>query len=388
MTDTVLKGLSWGHRRASGPLPELSRVFADRHPGFSVRWTDRTLAGFEHQPIAETARDFDLVIFDHPFLGDIVEAGAFLQLDARIPDRLGPQADPLFIGASLDSYRYAGAVWGAPIDAATEHAILRADLLAGAGEATPDRWSEVIALGRRLRTKGLFLGCPVITPHAALLIAALMANAGRPWSTEPERPFAIDRDGLIAALEQFKEVLAFCPPEALGWNSIDLHEAMVARDDVAYAPCVYGYATYGEADMRRQLAFADFPGAVAPYSAGTALGGTALGVSAATAHPEAALAFVRFALSETAQRAIIPSRHGQPALAAAWADPEIDARFNGFYSHVRGSVASAWIRPRRPGYIRFQHEAGQLIETFARQESSIGATVDALLSAAEAVGAR
>lgn len=389
MTETItLKGLSWGHRRASGPLPDLSRAFTARHPGLAVRWADRTLAGFEHQAIAETARDFDLVIFDHPFLGDIVEAGAFLRLDTHIPDRLGPEADPLFIGASLESYRYAGAVWGAPIDAATEHAILRADLLAGADEASPERWSEVIALGRRLRAKGLFLGCPVVTPHAALLVAALMANAGRPWSTDPGHPFAIDRAGLTEALEQLGELLDFCPPEVLGWNSIDLHAAMVARDDIAYAPCVFGYATYGEADMRRRLGFADFPGAVAPYAAGTAIGGTALGVSAASRHPEAAIAFVRFALSDEAQRTIVPAHHGQPALATAWANPEVDVRFNGFFSGVRASMVSAWIRPRRPGYIRFQHEAGRLIERLARRQASVPASVDAILSLAATVGTR
>ncbi len=389
MTETItLKGLSWGHRRASGPLPDLSRAFAARHPGLSVHWADRTLAGFEHQAIAETARDFDLVIFDHPFLGDVVEAGAFLRLDIRIPERLGPEADPLYIGASLESYRYGGAVWGAPIDAATEHAILRADLLAGAGEAVPERWSEVAALGPRLRARGLFLGCPVVTPHAALFVAALMANAGRPWPTDPASAFAIDREGLAEALEALRELLECCPPEALRWNSIDLHAAMVARDDVAYAPCVYGYATYGEADMRRRLGFADFPGRVAPYPAGTAIGGTALGVSASSRHPEAAIAFVRFALSVEAQRAIIPAHHGQPALAAAWRDPEVDARFNGFFSGVRASMTSAWIRPRRPGYIRFQHEAGRSIEALARREASVPATVDAVLALAARVGVR
>lgn len=382
---TTLKGLSWGHRRASGPLPALSAAFAAAHPGFAITWSDRTLAGFEHQAIAQTARDFDLIIFDHPFLGDVVASHAFLRLDTHIPDRLGPQADHLYAGASLASYRYADAVWGAPIDAATQHAILRRDLLESAGAVIPERWADVAALGNTLRPRGLFLGLPVLTPHASLLVAALMANAGQPWPTDPAAPFAIDVAGLTDALEQFREILAFCPCEALNWNSIDLHEAMVARDDVAYAPCVYGYATYGEADMRRRLGFAEFPGQVAPYAAATAIGGTALGVSALTAHPDAAIAFVRFALSDEAQRKIIPSYHGQPALASAWTDPEVDARFNGFFSGIARSQALAWIRPRRPGYIVFQHEAGRVIESLARGEASVVATAAAIRSLAATV---
>ena len=133
MANQNLKGLAWGHRRATGPLEPLSAAFRRDHPDVSVEWSVRPLSDFEHQPIASIADRFDLMIIDHPFCGDIAASGACLPLEEAIPE-LSPDADRLYVGPSLASYRFAGHVWAAPIDAATPHAAFRADLLAKAGE--------------------------------------------------------------------------------------------------------------------------------------------------------------------------------------------------------------------------------------------------------------
>ncbi len=383
----TLRGLSWRHRRAMGPLQPLADAFAANHPGITVTWADRSLAGFEHQPIAEAAKTFDLVIFDHPFSGDILDGHIFLPLETALPDLLGPTADALYIGPTLASYRLAGKVFGAPIDAATEHAVYRRDLLAQQGEAVPSTWGEVIALGRRQRARGFFLGAAVVTPHLGLVVAALMANDRTAWQSDPVRPFGLDREGLREALERVRELLSYCPPEAIGWNAIDLHEAMVARDDILYAPCTYGYATYGEADMRHRLGFADFPGAQAPHAAGSVLGGTALGISATSPHPKACLDFLRFALSPTVQSTLIAGHHGQPARIECWRDPTIDAGFNGYYSGITASMEQAWIRPRRKGYITFQHALGLVVERMIAGRVNTAAAVDEIVALAQRVGA-
>ncbi len=327
-----------------------------------------------------------MIIYDHPFSGDIAKAGILLDLAPALPDLLGPECDPLYIGPSLDSYRFEGSVYGAPIDAATEHALYRSDLLATLAAPVPRNFDAVIDLGRSARARGLYLGAAVATPHAGLAAAALMANTGHAWSTRHAAPLMIDAAALAVALDALAELVSFCPREALNWNSIDLHEAMVARDDIVYAPCVYGYATYGEVDMRRRLSFADFPGRTAPYAACSAIGGTALGVTASSPNPDAALAFVRFALSNEAQEVIIPAHHGQPARRSAWLDPDVDERFNGFFSGVRQSLETAWIRPRMPGYIPFQHEAGAISARFLRGDIAREAAVSAIVAAAANVG--
>lgn len=361
-----LRIISWGHRRATAPLRAVCDMFRSTHPHVEVAIEVRPLSDFEHQGIAGVADRYDLVVFDHPFCGDIAAAQVFLPLDRHLPDLLGPAADRRYVGPSLASYRWDGHVWGAPIDAATQHALLRPDLLASAGRPVPASWDEALALGRLLAPKGLKLGTAIETPHALMSIASLMANAGRPWSTDPTVPLALDREAFLAAYRRVQALLGFCPPEAMGWNSIDLHEAMVARDDIAYCPAVYGYATYGEADQRRRLAFAPFAGAAAPFAAGSTIGGTALGVSARSQEVAAALDFVALMLDADVQDRLIPGHHGQPALLSAWVAPANDRRFNGFYTSTLGSMETAWIRPRRPGFPAFQREAGQIVATALR----------------------
>ena len=382
MSNLNLRGLAWGHRRATGPLEPLGRAFQRDHPDVTIDWTVRPLSAFEHQPMADIAGQFDLLIVDHPFCGDIAASRAFVPLDQAMPSLVGAVADSSYVGPSLASYRYDGHVWAAPIDAATSHAAMRADLVARVAQEIPRNWAETIALGRRLRRSGLWLATPVASPHAFATVASLMANLGRPIAAEPRRLLTFDAQAMTSALHALDEILALSPPETLGWNAITISEAMISRDDVAFTPSVYGYATYAEADMRAPLRFSNFCGLASPFEAGSMLGGTGLGVSAASVHREDAIAFVRFCLSREAQERIIPEHHGQPALVSAWADPANDARFGGFYSGVRASLDAAWIRPRRPNYIRFQAEAGRLIEAYCRRDLGRRATIDAVGSAA------
>jgi multiple sugar transport system substrate-binding protein len=258
------------------------------------------------------------------------------------------------------------------------------------GEATPLTGADALKLGERVRRRGLYLGTAIETPHALMTIGSLMANAGKPWATDPVKPLTMDEEAFFAAYGEVNALLAFCPPEALGWNSIDLHDAMVARDDVVYCPAVYGYATYGEADQRRRLAFGPFAGARAPYERGSTIGGTAIGVSTQCRAPDAALAFVAHMLDDVVQRTLVPPHHGQPAMVSGWKDAANDARFNGFYSSVARSVETAWVRPRRAGYPVFQAEAGRIVAKGLRSNRDgrvVAKAVSALAARCEA-GAR
>ena len=358
MAKVTLRGLSWGHRRANGPLIPLSDAFSAQNKDVAIEWVVRPLSDFEHQSLPDLASVYDFIIYDHPFSGSIVESGAFMPLSGHEALRVGVVDGLTWLGPSLATYRLGGTVWGLPIDAATQHAVYRADLLGE--EPAPQSWTAAIALGYRLRKKSQYLGMAVTTPHAILTIASLMANLSCPWETRLDHPFAIDRAGFNEAYSQLQQLLAFCPHEALAWNAIDLHEAMMARDDVVFCPSAYGYGTYGEADFSKRLNFGPFAGLRAPYHAGSTVGGTGLGLSRVTKHPAEALRFLAFAASDRAQQQLIPSRHGQPAATLAWHDPEIDDRFNGFFSATRSSIEAAWVRPRYRGYIDFQAKAGQI----------------------------
>ena len=300
MSEIRLRGMTWDHRRAVDPLLATQAMFAKAHPGIAVEWSTRPLHGFEFTPIAELARSFDMVILDHPFCGDIAASQCLLPVD----EILKTEPRQAFVGPSLQTYVYAGKTWAVPVDAACQVAVSRPDLMARLAARAPNDWAQLLELGSSAARHGLKLAIGLRGVHSLMTFFTLCANAGRPCATSPDQSFA-DPDAAQAALEQMRALLSFCPKEALDWNSIDLHDVMVARDDLVFCPAVYCYATYAEADQRRALRFHDFPGPRGPR--GSTIGGTGLGISAHCAHAELAMAFARHAASAETQRGVCPA---------------------------------------------------------------------------------
>jgi multiple sugar transport system substrate-binding protein len=358
MTALRLRGMTWDHRRAVDPLLATQAIFAEQHPGIEIEWSSRPLHGFEFTPVTDLARSYDFIILDHPFCGDIAASKCLLPLD----DVLTGALQSAFVGPSLETYSYAGHIWALPVDAACQVAVARPDLMARVDASPPRDWSSLIALGQRTSHDGMKLAIGLRGVHSLMTFYTLCANLGTPCATVAGEPFA-DLVTARAALEHMRELLSYCPAEALNWNSIALHDAMVARDDLLFCPAVYCYATYSEADQRRPLRFHDFPGPRGP--GGSTIGGTGLGISAYCKHPEAALAYARFAATAATQSAFA-LHHGQPARREVWNDPKIDARFGGCYSSTLRTMEACWIRPRFAGYLGFQAKAGDLIEQHLR----------------------
>jgi multiple sugar transport system substrate-binding protein len=355
----MLRGITWDHRRAMDPLTATLPAFRREHPDVEVAWQTRSLHGFEFAPVFELARDFDLIILDHPFCGEIAQSKCFVALNDLL-DGL----DATFVGPSLASYRYDGHIWALPVDAACQVAVSRPDLMAELGEPVPRKWEDMLALARTSSRRGLKLAVAFKGVHSLMTFFTLCANLGAPCATETTEPF-VDRGTAREALGAMRRLAGLCPAEALDWNSIALHDAMVARDDLVFCPAVYCYATYAEADVRRPLRFHDLPGLVSADPRGSTIGGTALGVSAHCAEPEAALAYARF-LSQQRTQAEFARHHGQPARSEAWDTPEIDLRFGNCFSATRKTMEACWIRPRYDGYVAFQARGGELVESHLR----------------------
>lgn len=359
MSAIRLRGMTWDHRRAVDPLLATQAMFAAAHPGIEIEWSSRPLHGFEFTPVAELAKSYDMIILDHPFCGDIAASQCLLPVD----DVLADMRDA-FVGPSRETYVYAGKTWAVPVDAACQVAVSRPDLLARLGVRTPENWAAVLELGRQASQRNMKLAIGLRGVHSLMTFFTLCANLGRPCATSATEPFA-ELATAREALEQMRALLALCPPEALDWNSIELHDVMVARDDLVFCPAVYCYATYAEADQRRPLRFHDFPGPRGPR--GSTIGGTGLGLSAHCKNPEALLTYARFAASAAAQSAFA-LHHGQPARVEAWRDSRLDVRFGGCYGATQRTMEQCWIRPRFAGYLGFQAAAGPLIERHLRGE--------------------
>jgi multiple sugar transport system substrate-binding protein len=303
---------------------------------------------------------------------------------APLDDLVGNLGGNAFVGPSLASYRYRDRLWALPVDAACQVAVARPDLLGRLGATAPRSWNETVALGARSKALGLRLAIALNGVHGLMTFFTLCASFGKPCGLTPEEPFVDPATGR-AALDLLRGLLAFCPPEVFDWNSIALHDAMVAREDLVFCPAVYFYATYAEADMPRILRFFDLPGAAGEEPRGSTIGGTGIGLSSYSKEPAAAGAYVSYLMQPDTQKAF-GAHHGQPARREAWEDAAIDQRYGGAFSATRKTIESAWIRPRYPGYLSFQARGGELVESHLRGGMSADRLLDRLALLHEAAG--
>jgi multiple sugar transport system substrate-binding protein len=380
MARIKLRGMTWGHRRAIDPLLATKAMFELQHPDIEIEWSSRPLSGFEFTPVPELAREYDLIVLDHPFCGEIAATGCLLPVD----DVIAAAGGDRYVGPSLESYTYAGRCWAVPIDAACQVAVSRPDLLQALDAAPPVDWRELLVLGEKASRKGLKLAIGLRGVHSLMTFFTLCANLGTPCATDPEQPL-VERDVARQVLDHIRALLAHCPKEALDWNSIELHDVMVARDDLVTCPAVYCYATYAEGDQRKPLRFHDLAAPNGP--AGSTIGGTGLGLSAHRGNDAAKRAYAAFAAAPGVQR-LFALHHGQPARREAWSDAEIDTRFGHCYSATLATMEACWTRPRFPGYLGFQAKGGDLIEQHLRGQIGEAMLLDLLQQAFAASGRR
>ena len=354
-----LRGLTWDHPRGYLVLDALA---ATLEPDVSVRWQRQRLEEFESRALRTLADDFDLLVVDHPGLGEAVRDGALLPLDEVFGEQELSGWRAASAGASYDSYVLDGRPWALPLDAAAQVAVARPDLM----NARPATWAQACQAARDHETI-LCLG----GPHALLMFSAICVAAGSPPAAAPARPgpagtrapaadgpFVSETAG-TAALAVLAELLACADRELSQRNPIGVLDAMATSGGPAYCPLVYGYVTYqrplaGEPGSSRLAAF-DAP--AGPGGIGSVLGGTGLAITRSAAELGAAAAVIRTLLSDEVQVGLYAELGGQSSARQAWEHPGADAAGGGFYRATLATLEQAWVRPRFAGYPEFQAAA-------------------------------
>src|SRR6478735_4199911 len=158
MSEQSLRGMTWSHPRGYQPLVACSAIW-QAQTGIAVEWEKRSLQDFESFPVEELARAYDLIVIDHPHVGQITAEGCLAPLDVvgREAERAALAAGS--VGQSYASYEWQDRQWAFPIDAASQVQAWRPDLLA----AAPERWREVLELARH----GKVL-LPLRPPHSLM----------------------------------------------------------------------------------------------------------------------------------------------------------------------------------------------------------------------------
>lgn len=340
MTDYV--GLTWDHPRGRAALEAAA---AELGEGDSLRWEVQPLEGFESAPIDDLARRYDLLVLDHPHLGDARRHDSIRPIDDLFDADQLRDWERAAVGPSIASYRMADRLWALPLDAATQVSARRRDLVLEA----PSTWDDALALVDR----GL-VATSLAGPHAFLSLCSIAVSLGDNPGTGDD---LFDRETALRALEVLTRLSSRAPEGTSDLNPIGLLDRMRDRGDIGYIPLVYGYVNYSSP------VFAFGPAPAHDGRIGSTIGGTGIAVTRRCEPSAALLAHLRMLLSEESQRGFIPTHAGQPSAHVAWTDAAVDAAAHGFYSETLSTMESSWVRPRMPGYIPFQSEASALVRS-------------------------
>lgn len=349
---TTLKGMTWSHPRGYDPMVACSSLWQQK-TGVAIHWDKRSLQDFESFPVEELARAYDLIVIDHPHVGQITAERCLAPLDVAGREAERAALASGSVGQSYPSYAWQGRQWAFPIDAASQVQAWRPDAL----DAPPARWSEVLDLARQGRVL-----LPLRPPHALMVFYTLAGNLGHACATDPSGDLIASETGK-EVFEMMREITALVDPACLEMDPIAVSECMAKADSrIVCAPLIYGYVSYAMSGFRaHRLAFTDIPVVGARGPVGSALGGTGIAVSAFSKAKDAATNFAYWVASGDVQRGAYAAAGGQPGHAAAWEDQTVNAAAGNFYRDTRATLEGAWVRPRHDGYMAFQQAASDRI---------------------------
>jgi multiple sugar transport system substrate-binding protein len=356
-TTMTFRGLTWDHPRGYDALAEAAR---QAHAGTGMRlitWDKQPLEGFESAPIAELAASYDLLVLDHPHIGEAVAEDCLLSLESVYSDRQIRDWEQQSIGPSLTSYRWEGRTYGLPLDVATQVMVRNASRLTDA----PKSWPEIVELAKDIPVAQSLAG-----PHAFLTLISMVGGQGYKIGTDeliPDEP-AFDALDVMTRLFECRPVAS----EML--NPIAMLEAMTKTQEIALVPLIFGYVTYASSSMANPLQFSNpirkFNGT------GGVLGGTGIGISKRCKPSAALLDHLSWLMKVEIQQDFIPANGGQPSARTAWNSASVNAAWSNFYSNCADTAEHALLRPRFDGYIAFQTAAGQIVRDalHARQDAN------------------
>jgi multiple sugar transport system substrate-binding protein len=306
-----LRGITWSHTRGYAPMVATAQRFEDLFSGVEIVWQRRSLKDFGDAPLEALAKQYDLLVIDHPYVGSFAAREIVEPLENHLSKEFLSGLAGASVGRSYESYWFDDHLWALPIDAAAPVSAWRPDLMECAGVAMPRSWEEVLALAR-----GGLLALPGTPVDSLMHFYMMCCGLG-------EDPF-VSREGMVsrhtgrAALEHLQELVVSCAPECLERNPIQTYREMVTGDRILYCPFAFGYSNYARPGFApSELRFGSLV-TIAGRELRSTLGGSGLAISKHCAHLDLAIAYAGFVASSTCQRGLYFDSGGQPAHLSAW----------------------------------------------------------------------
>jgi len=347
-------------------------VLQERFPDINIDWDIHSLADFSAKPIAETAKEYDLIVFDHPFVGDAWRDNALIDLTDYLKAEDIQQLKNDVVDSSVNIYAYQGGLWGLPLDSACQIAVHRPDLCDDIGLAhnTLDRMTLDEIIGK-VQSSGKQIAIAFSGVSTVMTFFTLCYKMGFP-PFQTSNLIVPDSVGK-KAVQIMKNILNASPPDILDWDTIACLENMSIRSDLVYCPYIFGFSaystdTYTSSDKYHPLIFTDNPLPAAGSNRGGIIGGAGVGISSDCVDKQSA-AKIALELMKPDIQKMMALNMAQPSRRSAWVDEEVNRSSRDFYINTIESIDNGYLRPRDPGFVPKQDEAGRCLEDHLRKGS-------------------
>ena len=368
----VLKGIAWDHPRGFDPMLATAKEFSNKFSEVDIVWDKRPLQAFADKPIENMAFEYDLMVIDHPHVGEASRKNLLSELDSfsKFKDKINTLSKNS-VGLSHQSYNFNNHQYALAIDAAAPVAAYKV----GALDELPFTFEQVL----KLAEKSLVMW-PIKPVDAISCFNTIAANIGHAINST-EHKF-IDRGIGITILKMMKKLSSLVPKDCLEMNPINVLDYLSSNNDRVYCPLLYGYSNYSRKNFRDDLIkFTNIPSFDENNNncKGAQIGGTGLAISKETKNIEIALDYVFWVASEECQKTLYYYSGGQPGHIKAWKDKNINNDCNNFFINTLKTLENAWLRPRFDGYMYFQDVAGTIIHDYLKNDKQADITIDKLI---------
>ena len=353
-----LKGITWNHTRGFVPLVAMAQRFEELNPSVRITWSKRSLQAFADEPIDQLAKQYDLLVIDHPWAGFAAHTGVIESLnDFFKPDFLKDQARHS-VGHSYESYCYQGHQVALAIDAATPVASARNDILTAMDLSFPQTWNDLMYLAEQGK-----VAIPSIAQDTLMNFYMLCSTLGEDVCVEKD--YVVSETIGVEALQRLRALSCHLHRDCFDWNPIQVYEAMSKTDDFAYCPFAYGYSNYAKSFYaHKPLAFGDTVSLSGKDRLITTLGGTGLAISASSAHKKLAADYAEFVASPEIQSTSYIEFGGQPGHRQAWLSDYANESSHNYFKATLPTLDRAYLRPRYHGHMFFQDNSGGPIREY------------------------
>jgi multiple sugar transport system substrate-binding protein len=354
--------LVFKHARIFGnadPIPGLLREFEAAHPGVRVRSEALPASSDEqHQfyviNLEASASGLDVMMLDIIWVPEFARAGWLLDLSGHVGDAdLAP-----FFPSQVAAARWNGRVWAMPWNMNVGLLYYRADLLAKYGLQPPATWHELISHTRRVREaekdrrlEGYLWQGKQYEGLMVNVLEAMWGNGtellGPGGNVFPDPARAAEALAFLRSLIDTGVSPAWvtAADEELSRRAFGDGHAIFLRN----WPYVLDLLEDPGSPVRGRVGIAPLPGRTRDAGGVASTGGSHLGISRRTAHPEEAIALVRFLTGERAQRALIAGTL-YPSRTSLYRDAEL-LRDHPLLPRIHDLMLGGRPRPVTPNYL-------------------------------------